>query len=121
MITASYFLPLLISLAMNFSQSSTIQRTGLSESPEDSALFEKMESGIRKSIKNIIIFLIIFIIGLLIGMFIIKYSEHRKAEKEANVAVMEEITTIYIINLYRIEYIFCLVKCFKAVLKNLMT
>ncbi|MDE5937320.1 MAG: DUF4230 domain-containing protein [Ruminococcus sp.] len=56
--------------------------------------FEKMESDMRKSIKNIIIFLIMFVAGLLIGIFIIKYSEHRKAEKEANVAVMEKITAI---------------------------
>lgn len=48
----------------------------------------------KKVLQKTGVILIVFVVGLLLGIFIIKYAEHKKAEKEANVAVMEEITTI---------------------------
>lgn len=56
--------------------------------------FEKVESDMRKSVKKIIIIVVMLVLGFAAGIFITKYSEHRKAEKDASVAAMESITSV---------------------------
>ncbi|MCM1132367.1 MAG: DUF4230 domain-containing protein [Ruminococcus flavefaciens] len=55
---------------------------------------EKSKSKLEKSLKRTAVFVVMIIISFFAGILLTKYSEHKKAEEEASVAVMEQITAV---------------------------